>query len=113
MKYLIPLLLLMPVVANGQQLQSVLVTPRVQLETQVVEQQQPQVQYVQPQPQVQYQYVQPAPQQNWANAYWQYRMWFNAHYQQRGILFPRYVRRRPGDPAFDYYHIWRMSQRGY
>ena len=81
---------------NAQQF-SVLVTPRTTLDVQVQQSQQtPQVaapmQYVQPPPM---QYAQPMPVERDSHfrQYLRYRAWFNAGYQRRGIVFPRYVRR--------------------
>ena len=76
-----------------------------QYQPQQYQQVQPQVIYMQaPQPQV------AAPvHDHWQN-YIRYKMWFNANYEQRGLLFKRYVRRDPRDTLFRYMMYSRMMQ---
>ena len=116
-------LILVLVAADGmcQAQQSVLITPRVQLEARVtdtepapqvqetVPQVAPPVQYTQPQPPQVY-YIQPQQQQrpDFMRLYMFNHMMHNATYARRGILFPRYVRRP--DAAMRQYMVLRMMQ---
>mgnify|MGYP000449625935 CR=1 FL=1 len=116
------LTLMLVLVGTGlcQAQQSVLITPRVQLEARVtdtepapqvqetVPQVAPPVQYVQPQPPQVY-YIQPQQQRpDFMRLYMFNHMMHNATYARRGILFPRYVRRP--DAMMRQYMVLRMMQ---
>ena len=89
---------------------------REQLQQRIQEQyQQQQYQQAQPQPQVIYvqvpqpQVAAPVQHDQWQN-FIRYRMWFNAHYERRGLLFPRYVRRDPRE-TLNYMLLYRQIMR--
>ncbi len=95
-------------VSFGQEMRSVLITPRLnsdvqRVQTEQVQTPQPQVIYVQPQ-------QQPQRSSQWED-YMRMRMWFSMNYEKRGILFPRYVRRSQADTMQRYLYYKMLMNR--